>query len=74
VRFEKVAEGTRVLLEHRGWDGLRRDHPARHGLEGDAWSSMVGLWWAELLTELRVRASRRREPEGDLRERKITAR
>lgn len=61
VRFEKVGGGTRVVLEHRGWDALRPDHPARHGLEGGAFTSMVGLWWADLLAVLRARAARGRE-------------
>ncbi len=71
VRFEKVAGGTRVVLEHRGWAALRRDHPARHGLEGGAFTSMVGLWWAELLTVFRSRAARRRELPGRFRERGV---
>ena len=29
VRFEAVAGGTRVRLEHRGWASLPEDHPAR---------------------------------------------
>jgi uncharacterized protein YndB with AHSA1/START domain len=66
VRFERTAGGTRVLLEHRGWDGLRRDHPARHGLEGGAFTSMIGLWWGDLLTLLRAHANRVRDVgEGD---------
>ena len=28
VRFETVERGTRVTVEHRGWDGLPGDHPA----------------------------------------------
>jgi hypothetical protein len=59
VRFERVAAGTRVTLEHRGWEALRADHPARHGLTGPAFASMVGLWWGDLLTTLRARAAQR---------------
>jgi hypothetical protein len=58
VRFEPVESGTRVTLEHRGWGRLRADHPARHGLEGEAFGSMIGLWWAELLQSLGRRARR----------------
>jgi hypothetical protein len=72
VRFQRVAGGTEVALEHRGWDKLRRDHPARHGLEGNAFTSMVGLWWAELLTLLRARGARRREPARAFRENRST--
>lgn len=59
VRFERVAEGTRVTVEHRGWAALRADHPARHGLAGGAFTSMIGLWWAEQLTMLRSRSAAR---------------
>ncbi len=45
IWFEASPSGTRVTVEHRGWDGLRADHPARHGLAGRALSHMIGLWW-----------------------------
>ena len=57
VRFEPAESGTRVTLEHRGWSGLRRDHPARHGLDGPAFRAMIGLRWGELLTSLRAHVS-----------------
>lgn len=60
VRFEPAAGGTRVSLEHRGWGALRADHPARHGLQGEAFGSMIGLWWADLLLALGRRARTRR--------------
>jgi len=56
VRFERAAEGTRVTLEHRGWDSIHAGHPARHGWTGEAFSSMIGLRWADLLVSLRNRA------------------
>jgi uncharacterized protein YndB with AHSA1/START domain len=62
VRFERVAAGTRVTLEHRGWDALRADHPARHGLAGTALASRVGLWWGDQLNALRARAAAGRAP------------
>ncbi|MEQ1519531.1 MAG: SRPBCC domain-containing protein, partial [Usitatibacteraceae bacterium] len=34
VLFAPTASGTRVTVIHRGWSGLRADHPARHGLDG----------------------------------------
>ena len=49
VRFEAIECGTRVTLEHRGWDALPAEHPARHGMVGPAFSSMIGLRWADLL-------------------------
>jgi uncharacterized protein YndB with AHSA1/START domain len=59
VRFEREGDGTRVSLEHRGWDRLRPDHPARGGLEGGAFVSLIGLYWGDLLTGVRARAERR---------------
>jgi uncharacterized protein YndB with AHSA1/START domain len=53
VRFEGTHTGTRVTVQHRGWSAIRPDHPARHGLEGAAFSRMIGLWWGELMTALR---------------------
>jgi uncharacterized protein YndB with AHSA1/START domain len=54
VRFEPMGEGTKVTLEHRGWDEIRGDHPARHGLHGHAFSAMIGTHWSELLTAMRL--------------------
>jgi uncharacterized protein YndB with AHSA1/START domain len=54
VRFEPIGEGTKVTLEHRGWDAMRSDHPARHGLQGHAFAAMIGGMWGELLTALRT--------------------
>lgn len=59
VRFEAVEGGTRVTLEHRGWDYIDADHPVRHGLRGPAFTSMIGLWWAELMTGLRLHVALR---------------
>jgi uncharacterized protein YndB with AHSA1/START domain len=57
VLFEEAGTGTKVTLHHRGWAALRRGHPARHGLEGPAFSRMIGLWWGDLLRSLREHAS-----------------
>jgi len=57
VRFERDGKGTRVSLEHRGWDRIVATHPARHGYTGDAFTSMVGLRWADLLTAFRRQAT-----------------
>jgi uncharacterized protein YndB with AHSA1/START domain len=56
VRFEASGEGTRVTLEHRGWDKIRVDHPARHGQEGRAFSARLGTHWGELMTAYRLYA------------------
>ena len=58
VRFEAVRGGTRVTLEHRGWDTLSPDHRARHGFHGEAFTNMVGLRWADLLTAFKSCISR----------------
>ncbi|MFT3922161.1 MAG: SRPBCC domain-containing protein [Myxococcales bacterium] len=55
VRFEPQHQGTRVILEHRGWERLGKHHPARKGLSGEALSSMLGLQWGDLATSYRVR-------------------
>ena len=55
VRFDPDPRGTRVSVQHRGWDALADAHRARHGLgKSGAFTSMVGLWWADLFTELRA--------------------
>jgi len=59
VRFDPTATGTRVTVVHRGWAALRPDHPARHGQPPSAFSRSVGLFWGDLLTSYRERASRR---------------
>jgi len=55
--FEPFNDGTRVTLEHRGWDAIRGDHPARHGMQGRAFSAMIGTHWAELMTAYRLYGS-----------------
>jgi uncharacterized protein YndB with AHSA1/START domain len=49
VLFAAEGTGTRVTLEHRGWDALPADHPARHGLRGGAFTALIGHHWADLL-------------------------
>ena len=53
VRFDAIDGGTRVSVEHRGWEKLRRDHPARHGKEGRDYEYMKASLWAESLSALR---------------------
>ena len=55
VRFEADGDGSRVTVEHSGWDGLADDHPVRHGMDPDAFGDMMGLWWADLLNAARRR-------------------
>ncbi len=51
------ASGTLVTVIHRGWAAIRADHPVRHGLAVPAFLRMMGLWWGDLLTGLRLRAA-----------------
>lgn len=54
VRFEPVNGGTRVTVHHTGWDALPADHPVRHGHDNEAFTDMMGVWWADTLTAMRT--------------------
>ncbi len=56
VVFAASASGTLVTVTHRGWSGIRPDHPARHGLATAGFLRMMGLWWGDLMTALREHA------------------
>jgi uncharacterized protein YndB with AHSA1/START domain len=56
VRFEPVEGGTRVSVEHSGFEALRPEHPVYHGHSGEAFRSMMGLFWGDLLVALQHRA------------------
>jgi hypothetical protein len=43
VLFEPTITGTRVTVRHRGWSAIRPGHPVQHGVEGAAFSRMIGL-------------------------------
>ncbi len=58
VRFRPIPGGTRVSLEHRGWDAFASDHPALYGMDEPAFRNLQGLFWAELLTALQGQAAR----------------
>lgn len=58
IWFEASGDGTRVILEHRGWAAIRGDHPARHGQEVAPFIRELGMWWAGLLNSLRERVTR----------------
>ena len=65
VRFEAVSGGTRVTLEHRGWDAIPVDHASRHGWGASgAFTSMIGLFWADLVTSLRSHVGARLEHQS----------
>ncbi len=56
VLFKAVGAGTQVTVVHRGWAALRADHPVRHGLPAPDFVRMMGLWWGDLLGNLRRHA------------------
>jgi uncharacterized protein YndB with AHSA1/START domain len=58
VLFAAQRGGTLVTVIHRGWSTLRPDHPARHGLEVEAFVRMIGMWWGELASSLREHVER----------------
>jgi uncharacterized protein YndB with AHSA1/START domain len=59
IEFAPSASGTLVTVTHSGLAALRADHPARHGLQAAAFSRMIGLWWGEQLSALRVLCAER---------------
>lgn len=52
VRFEAVEDGTRVTVEHRGWDSVPAGHVARHGFPNGVFLHRHGEWWRALLAGL----------------------
>ncbi len=54
VRFRAVTGGTRVTVEHRGWETLPPDHPAFHGQAPGVRLQHLGSWWEALLELLRT--------------------
>jgi uncharacterized protein YndB with AHSA1/START domain len=52
VRFDAVENGTRVTVEHFGWDAIPQDHAARHGFPLSAFQQRLAEWWQALLRSL----------------------
>jgi uncharacterized protein YndB with AHSA1/START domain len=52
VRFEEVEGGTRVVVEHLGWDGIPQEHAARHGFPLLPFQQRLAEWWRSLLASL----------------------
>ncbi len=52
VRFDAVGNGTRVTVEHWGWDAIPQDHAARHGFPLNAFQQRLAEWWQALLRSL----------------------
>ncbi len=61
VRFEAVEDGTRVTVEHRGWDSVPAPHVARHGFPDGLFLRRHGEWWRDLLAGLAVEATPRQQ-------------
>lgn len=57
VRFDPVDAGTRVTVEHRGWDTVPPPHVARHGFPDAVFLRRHGEWWRGLLAGLASRAN-----------------
>lgn len=56
VWFEEAPDGTRVILEHRGFAALRANHPVRHGKPVVEFIRDLGMWWGSLATAMREHA------------------
>jgi uncharacterized protein (TIGR02594 family) len=54
VAFEPRRDGTQVTLVHAGFAALRPDHPVRHGLPVPRFIAMMGMWWSDQMTSLRL--------------------
>ena len=49
VRFEAMADETRVTVEHHGWDAIPQEHVARHGFPLAATQKRLAEHWRALL-------------------------
>lgn len=58
VRFDAVDAGTRVTVEHFGWEGIPIEHAARHGFELGLFQRRFAEWVQAWLTGLRTVAER----------------
>jgi uncharacterized protein YndB with AHSA1/START domain len=52
VRFEPTGAGTRVTVEHRGWDSVPQEHVARHGFPLLLFHQRLGETWRDGLARL----------------------
>lgn len=58
IRFKPADGGTRVIVEHRGWEALPPDHPVRHRLPENEFLAMTGNWWRAILDAMAARQPR----------------
>ncbi len=52
VRFDPVENGTRVTVEHFGWDAIPQENAARHEFPLNAFQQRLAEWWQLLLRSL----------------------
>jgi uncharacterized protein YndB with AHSA1/START domain len=50
VRFEAIGPGTRITVEHVGWDAIPGENAVRHGFPLDVFQQRLAEWWRTLLT------------------------
>ncbi|HKU97300.1 MAG TPA: SRPBCC domain-containing protein [Vineibacter sp.] len=58
VRFIATQDGTRVVVEHSGWESLPTGHPARHGMNEVPFLHTMAGWWQEQLADLKTHGRR----------------
>ena len=68
VGFEPAAEGSRVVVEHFGWDTIPPEHAARHRFPLFPFQQRLAEWWGDLLASLADRAG---GPAGSQRRRAL---
>ena len=64
IRFEWVEQGTRVSVEHYGFDELGEDHNVWHGEDRESFIGSMGLWWGDLLVAFRMAGCRQVTLDG----------
>lgn len=57
MRFEAVGDGTRVSIEHRGFDQVPLQSTARHGFPDQALLMRLAEYWQAQLAALRDTAT-----------------
>ena len=48
MRFLPEGEATRVELEHRGWENVELDGPAKRGNYETGWDAVLGEYTARI--------------------------
>lgn len=54
IRFTEVAGGTRITVEHRGFEAIAERSASGRRRRGRAFLDETGLWWGDLLAALRA--------------------